>query len=383
MTSGADIYQGERRVAHLSRSPEGIRYHRDPSVALDRGMLSTTLPASLSDRTDRDLPAYFLNLLPEGARLRLLLESARDPDDQLDLLLRVGADAIGDVSVVPHGMPLPKAESSRLDPARQSFWEEFRARYAADGDGAIPGVQEKISAATVSFPIRTQAKSAILKLSPERYPRLAENEAFFLRAAKDCGIPTARAHLVHDASGEPGLLVERFDRVRSGRLHVEDVCQLLDLPPGRKYQVSFREVVEVVARWASAPTVETMRLLELYAFSYLIGNGDLHAKNVSLIWSPVVRLSPAYDLLSTLPYPNLERRMALPLDGRDDNFRLDHFVSFGERYRLRPDAVRARITRVCERLEPWIERMAEIGLEVEATEGLQAEVRRRVRTLQR
>ena len=47
--------------------------------------------------------------------------------------------------------------------------------------------------------------------------------------------------------------------------------------------------------------VEFMRRL---VFSALIGNGDMHIKNWSLIYpdgrSPI--LSPAYDLLSTLPY---------------------------------------------------------------------------------
>lgn len=51
MTPDADIYQGERRVAFLSRTAEGIRYHREPSVDLDHGMLATTLAAFLSDRT--------------------------------------------------------------------------------------------------------------------------------------------------------------------------------------------------------------------------------------------------------------------------------------------------------------------------------------------
>ena len=55
------------------------------------------------------------------------------------------------------------------------------------------------------------------------------------------------------------------------------------------------------------------------AYSYLIGNGDLHARNVSLLVQPNGRivLAPAYDLLSTVPYG--DRRLALKVEGRDDN----------------------------------------------------------------
>lgn len=63
----------------------------------------------------------------------------------------------------------------------------------------------------------------------------------------------------------------------------------------------------------------------------MIGNGDLHAKNVSLLWTDVVSLNPAYDLLSTLPYPHLSPNMALLLEGKDVNFKVDDFVAFGER----------------------------------------------------
>jgi len=47
------------------------------------------------------LPAYFAGLLPEGRRLSALRRAVKtSADDELSLLLAVGADAIGDVQVV-------------------------------------------------------------------------------------------------------------------------------------------------------------------------------------------------------------------------------------------------------------------------------------------
>ncbi|MEX1125846.1 MAG: HipA domain-containing protein [Acidimicrobiia bacterium] len=45
----------------------------------------------------------------------------------------------------------------------------------------------------------------------------------------------------------------------------------------------------------------------------MTGNGDLHAKNLSLRWTDAEQLvapTPAYDLHSTIPYP-LDTRMAM------------------------------------------------------------------------
>ncbi len=46
------------------------------------------------------------------------------------------------------------------------------------------------------------------------------------------------------------------------------------------------------------------QLVRRLTFSVLIGNGDMHLKNWSLIYRDRRRpeLSPAYDLLSTVPY---------------------------------------------------------------------------------
>nr|WP_231912530.1 HipA domain-containing protein [Rhodococcus sp. EPR-157] len=56
----------------------------------------------------------------------------------------------------------------------------------------------------------------------------------------------------------------------------------------------------------------TAELLRLTAYSYAIGNGDLHGKNYSIhqngrgMWS----VTPAYDLLCTQPYASWNDPMA-------------------------------------------------------------------------
>jgi serine/threonine-protein kinase HipA len=384
----ADIYQGPNRVAHFERVHQGLRLTYIDGVSLQNGFLATTLPQQ--EWVGQDLPPFFLNLLPEGARLRLLLERARSKDDSLDLLMKTGWDAIGDVAVLPQGQ-LPEQHHAALSsqsPHEVSFWELFYEGVSSSIDHSVPGVQEKISASTVAFGVRlANAPSAILKLNPEKYPRLVQNEEFFLRVARSCGIDVAQATIIHDKAGEPGLLVNRFDRVKRNRqmekLHQEDACQLLGAVPAHKYDLSLRDIADAVAKACTSKMVEVERLLRLVAFSYLIGNCDLHAKNVSVLWDGVVRLSPAYDLLSTLPYPFLERRMALKIQGKDDNLRYGDFIDFGKRYELPEKALLEMIRSLCDHAEPWLGRLDEIGFDTNQTESLRREIQDRIQRLRR
>ena len=383
MSPAADVYQGDRLVAHLTRSPNGVSLTYVQGVELEHGQLASKLTRSDLPVESLDLHPFFLNLLPEGARLQLLLESSRSRDDSLGLLLKVGWDSIGDVAVLPHGESFESHENSvpSVEVGDASFWDLFREGSTTKPDATVPGVQEKISSSTIAFGIRMEhAPSAILKLNPKKYPRLVHNEEFFLRMARGCGLETNRAELVYDRENEPGLLVTRFDRIKDGRrlrkLHQEDACQLLNVPPGHKYEVSMREIGDAVAEVVTAPAVEILRLLELVAFSYLIGNGDLHAKNVSVLWNRVVRLTPCYDLLSTLPYP-LDPHMALQFEGRDDNFRSADFVKFGGRYGVPEKAVLTMIQRLCAKAVPWIARVGEIGFDERTTATLKRELQTR------
>lgn len=381
----ADIYQGETCIASISRTSTGYLFERADGSEWNQGRLSSTLPADRFPFESAELHPFFLNLLPEGARLQLLLDTAKASDDSLDLLLRVGWDAVGDIAVVPHGARQQRPQKDKVDDLTAvSFRELFESRVLRDA--SIAGVQEKLSDATVSFVLGGHRSGpAILKLNPLAFPRLVENENFFLQAARSCGVSVAKPTLVRDRDGEAGLLVQRFDRVRSGqnvtKLHQEDACQLLDLAPSRKYTPTMRVIAERIEEVATAPIAESRRLLELYIFSYLIGNGDLHAKNISLLWDRVIALSPAYDVLSTLPYPRLNRNMALPLEGKDTNFRLRDFVAFGQRRGVSEKAVESIVLKLAERLSPWIEKVDEIGYDVETTGALKVELRRRIERL--
>ena len=121
-------------------------------------------------------------------------------------------------------------------------------------------------------------------------------------------------------------------------------------------------IAEGIERFCTAPIIDIATFIQLVAFSYIIGNGDLHAKNVSILTSPITRrteLTPAYDLLSTLPYG--DNRMALKFEGRDDNITRSDFLNFGKRHGVRRRVVESILDDLCEGSMKWVPALEEIG----------------------
>lgn len=97
--------------------------------------------------------------------------------------------------------------------------------------------------------------------------------------------------------------ISRFDRTGDGPVHTEDFAQVFGVFPDDKYKrASYANIARVIG--AEAGDVGAAEFIRRLVFSALIGNGDMHLKNWSLIYPDrrSAALSPAYDLLSTIPY---------------------------------------------------------------------------------
>jgi serine/threonine-protein kinase HipA len=393
--STAHVYKGELLIGELRRTALGATFTYFDSVGPESEGVSYTMPPRRRtyEVTGSNLHPFFAGLLPEGLRLKALRTILKTSEDDLfSLLLGSGGDIIGDISVTAPDASPPTIKGEAYELEQVNFHELFQKAIAAQDpaerarDLTIAGIQPKISAGMISFPVQVKMRRrfCILKLSPTEFPRIAENEFFFTEMARACGLDVPRCSLVKDQGGSSGLLLERFDRrfnkttKKAEKIHQEDACQFLDRYPADKYRLSFREIAEGVASRSSAPIVECAKLLRLKAFSYLITNGDLHAKNISLATDPgtgSIRLTPAYDLVATLPYG--DRTMALSFEGRDDNLKARDFIAFGERCGVRAPAMRRILSDLVDKSLPWIERLAEIGLTEKQTIDLRKMMHKR------
>ena len=393
----ADVYKGDQLAGYLTRTREGTSFeYAHDYIAGTSGAVASTLPVREAPYATGAgaVPAFFAGLLPEGARLHAVVAAVKtSPDDELSLLIAVGEDAVGDVRIVPHGSK-PAARSRTLPnvPREVSFADLFARSIdptTTELDRALPGVQDKLSDAMVSFPLRGAKGPAILKLNPPAFPRIVENEAFCLSLARRAGLTVPKFEVIEDCDGVSGLLVERFDRrVVNGsmlRLAQEDACQMLNRWPADKYRVSINDIAERLVEVTSSREASIMDLVEQIAFSWIVGNGDMHAKNYSVQWLKEERLvvpTPVYDVVSTIPYP-LDQHMALKLDGRDANLRGRFLVEFAARFGVPESMSRRRLCDLADGVAHHIDDASCIGFNARKTEQLIAEMNRRLKILRR
>jgi serine/threonine-protein kinase HipA len=342
----AHVFKGDRLAAMLRRSPSGVEFgYLSEYLAAGGPPVATTLP--LTDVPTLSpagaVPPYFAGLLPEGRRLSSLRRAVKtSADDDLSLLLAVGTDTVGDVTVLPvGGVP---AEPQPLVVADRNF-DQLSFSDLLDAAGvvdrvALAGVQDKMSTRVLSLPLQYAGRRYILKLDTPDTPHIVANEDYFIRLAAAARFPVVSASVVHDAAGRPGLLVERFDREAkpdggTAALAVEDGAQALGIYPADKYAVSAESVVGRLADLCAARPVALRDLYRQLAYAWLTGNGDVHAKNLSIIkhdeeW----RVSLAYDLPSTLPYR--DTTMALSMLGKKTGVSRKKLLEFAAAVGLPP-----------------------------------------------
>jgi len=393
----ADVYKGDQLAGYLTRTGDGVSFsYTREYIAGSNDAVASTLPVREAPYITGAgaVPAFFAGLLPEGARLMAVIAAVKtSPDDELSLLLAVGEDAVGDVRVVGHDLK-PKSNSRILPSAPKDVsFEDLFARSidpsTLELDSALPGVQNKLSDAMVSFPVTGTNGPAILKLNPPEYPLIVENEAFCLGLARHAGLSVPAFEVIKDRDGVSGLLVERFDRrIVEGaiqRLAQEDACQLLNKWPADKYRVSFNDIAKRLVKVVSSREASIMGLVEQIAFSWIIGNGDMHAKNYSVHWLQAEQLvvpTPVYDLVSTIPYP-LDQHMALKLDGRNANLRGRFLVEFASRFGVPERMSIRRLSELCDRVANHIDDVSLIGFDDRTTGRLAVEMNKRLETLRR
>ncbi|AIT60690.1 type II toxin-antitoxin system HipA family toxin [Corynebacterium doosanense] len=346
-TDRADVYKNGRRAATLTRSDSGevsFAYLEDFAGA----PVASTLPVSAEpvQRPGGGVPAFFAGLLPEGHRLTVLRDEVKTSyDDELSLLLAIGTDTPGDVQVVAAGEPIdpvPPMVDFDSDPL------DFRALTGLADRHGLPGVQAKASASMITQPVGTIQGPATLKIDPPEHPHLVANEVLHLEAARSLRMEVSAARIVRDAYGLPGLLARRFDRVPGkgrhwDRLAMEDGAQALDVLPARKYAVDTSDVISGLAEICSAPLIASRQLFIQFAYAWLTGNGDLHAKNVAVLQGQDERwrIAPVFDVPCTLLYG--DDRMALPVAGRTSRIRARHWEELTEEIGLPPGAARSAL----------------------------------------
>jgi len=141
-------------------------------------------------------------------------------------------------------------------------------------------------------------------------------EAVALTLAGKAGIavPTVR---LEEVSGQPVLLVTRFDRVKGRRRPFLSAMSMLGAKDNESR--SYLEFVDVLRRYGAAPMEDMVALWRRIVFTILISNTDDHLRNHAFLYEGQKgwRLSPTYDLN---PVPiDIKPRVLVMAITEDDN----------------------------------------------------------------
>jgi serine/threonine-protein kinase HipA len=322
------------------------------------------------------VPPFFSNLLPEGPLRKYLAERAGVKENsEFFLLWMLGRDLPGAISVHPaEGEALPPQVEKELTPAERSNMLRFSL---AGVQLKFSALQNGVKAGRLVIPVEGVGGSWIVKLPSQQYPGVPENEYSMMTIAKSMGMDVPDLQLLElaaidglpDGIGElkgQAMAIKRFDRSDKGPVHIEDFAQVFSVYPEGKYDhASYRRIATVLGiETGDADIAEFIRRL---VFSTLIGNADMHLKNWSLIYADgrTPTLSPAYDLLSTIPYI-ADETMALKYSRtkRMAEFSKDELKHLAAKARLSEKLVLDTATETVERFKQiWSKEKASLPLE--------------------
>jgi serine/threonine-protein kinase HipA len=319
----------ERGRVRLTYTDEALE-----TFPLGTPLLSLSLPLREERYTQGVVLPFLDGLLPEGAPRRAAAEDFNVPASGTYALIReLGRECAGAVVIQPDmEPPPPQPRTSTAQRLSETEIAELvrNLRSAPLGVAervriSLAGVQEKLVLTRMpdgswGSPVDGTPSTHILKPELAEYPKIVENEAFCMRFAKHLGLRVADVQTT-TIGGRRLLVVERYDRVVQDdgsveRIHQEDMCQARGIPPLKKYQEdggpSLWTIADVVQTAAEPQAVET--LLRMTTVNVLVGNGDAHGKNFSILHerSGGLRLTPLYDVLSTLHYG--QDRLAMYID---------------------------------------------------------------------
>ena len=338
-----NVFFADKKAGALESTDNlGVIFVYDNDYLEDKNSvaLSVSLPLQEKEFSQKECMPFFSGLLPEEDSRKKIADYLHISETStLKLLEALGGECAGLITICSEEETALNKNSYSLDcdnyeeldeNSLSEFIKKMNARPLMKVDEklrlSLAGAQEKLALANFNgkwyLPVNGAPSTHILKPSREGvFSSLAQNEYICMKLAKNLGLSVPEVDLLN-ISGRDVLIVERYDRIvkekNIERLHQEDFCQALGIMSTVKYQndggPGIKDIFNLIKEVCTVPAVETMRFLRSVIFNYLIGNSDSHAKNYSILYTGrTVELSPLYDAVSTVIYPDLTENLSMKI----------------------------------------------------------------------
>lgn len=320
------------------------------------------------------------NLLPEGVLRELLARGLKThADNEFHLLAHLGQDLPGALIATPtEPQDVPRAVLATHGQARAvTFRPGLQARKFS-----LAGVQMKFSMkerdGRYNFS-EGELGDWIIKTPSTQHEHVPLNEYTAMALASMVGIDIPEIRLIEldklshlpqiRLPDEPyAFAIKRFDRDGEKRIHMEDFAQVLVKYPHEKYSAAnYEQVAKVIYGYSADGLADAQQFARRLLVNILLGNGDAHLKNWSLLYQNKVspRLSPAYDIVTTNVYIEDKQEYALNLakTKRWDLATMTRFQAWAEKAGIPWRAIKPHLTDTMEKArELWPKALQELPM---------------------
>jgi serine/threonine-protein kinase HipA len=369
------------QIGRLTGLGSEYRFEYSPHWQVE---LSPQLPLSAPLTYEgRQMPMFFENMLPEGwmeSQLQATFKIAKE--DKLGLLA-TSQKYLSNLTLRPPNFETSEItfdtlqlKLSELAPKLETILsvedhivdektlQDVLRGLGSKGPVRVSGIQAKLPVAltrqahpTLHLGVLGNSCSHIIKYQSPTFPNLVENEWATMELARRAGLNVAFVRMIEASnhtelfSGR-ALLIERYDIPGKNDLEQmqpslklalqQDAAALLDLAREEKYGTSGEKIAQALVDLKLSET-DYWAYLSHLIFSWFVANGDLHAKNISLIkWLTPGKLglypqlsgitySPLYDLVNTRIYMAGDK-FAITVNGRNDKLKRKDFAAVATRW---------------------------------------------------
>ncbi|MFC7375434.1 HipA domain-containing protein [Brachybacterium sp. GCM10030268] len=306
----------------------------------DTARVSLAFAPSTKPVQRRKARAYIEGLLPdsEDARRAIATQFHVSANNPFALLSVIGRDCPGAIQFLSDEV-MADLGAGGLEPvSEQDIGQRIRALRENSDQPWLGGHEHwSLAGAQSKFTLRrkderwfvahgAEPTTHIVKPGVRGLNKQALIEHVSLRTFQILGMPTAPSqYMLFD--GEPAIVVARFDRVPTPdgqllRAHQEDLCQATSTLPGAKYNVTAKDVVELLTLHG-ASGMDIITFVRSVLANWLIGAPDGHAKNYSVLLTPDdVALAPLYDVSTGLGYGADWPKVAMGIGGEKEFSRI-------------------------------------------------------------
>ncbi|MBC7540205.1 MAG: type II toxin-antitoxin system HipA family toxin [Bacteriovorax sp.] len=379
-------------VGYLAGYADGKNLFTFAHEYIEMGLKRPTLTLNYYNQSDENifrepivtnfkLHPIFSNLLPEKELKKLAAQRLKIADDnELEMLIGLGRDLPGSIVIrkltkkeIPPYALEGAVEIEKIEPVLEVNDEEF----------SLAGIMMKFSMYEENgihrMSKRDHLGNWIVKTPSITHKHVPLNEFTAMKLAEAVGIsiPEIKIIKMNDIIGLPDIkfgdeeyafAIKRFDRNKKYRIHSEDFAQIIERHPKDKYgKYNYATLANIIKNKFPNPINELNEFFARLVVNLMIGNGDAHLKNWSVVYFDKInpKLSDAYDIVFTRAYTTTDNSIAFNIGGEKETSKLEiaHFKRMAENIELDWKLIERRISNtIKDAKEKWPKLLIELPM---------------------